>query len=172
MITITDGNEKFVIRNNELWQRVENLEGKATKLKYEYWSIELLFTEKEDGYYDKIVKCYPSGDSYLEVYVNKDLTRKNEILLSNKDYKIVKKIWDNMNIDNDYRKEAIIDIAARIFGYECYQNYVLELDDKVKLDEIFRDCVRVGYPYKKYKKEIYNKAKQILKDVYGVENII
>lgn len=172
MITITDGKDKFVIRNNELWERYENLEGKATKLKYEYWAIELLFTEKEDGYYDKIVKCYPSGDSYLEIYVNKDLTRKNEILLSSNDYKTVKKLWDNMNSDNDYRKEAMIDVAARIFGYECYQNYVLELDSRIKLDEIFRDCVRVDYQYKKYKKEIYKRAKQILKEVYGVENII
>ena len=38
MITITDGKEKFVIRNNELWERFEYLKGKATKLKYKMLS--------------------------------------------------------------------------------------------------------------------------------------
>ena len=172
MITITNGKEKFTIRNNELWERKEELQGKATKLKYQYWSVELLFTEKEKGHYDKIVKCYPSGDSYLEIYPNKDVSKKDEILLSNKDYKTVKKLWENMNIDNDIKKDVMLDAVARIFSYECYQNYILELDKRVSLNEIFRDCIHIGYPYRKYKKEIYKRAKLILKDIYGVENII
>ena len=36
----------------------------------------------------------------------------------------------------------------------------------VKLDEIFRDCVRINYPYKKYKKEIYERAKSLLDEMY------
>ena len=172
MITITNGKESFIIRKNELYEREDGLKGKATKLKHQYWSVELLFTEKSKGYYDKIAKCFPSGDRYLEVYSNKDITKKNEILLDNRHYKKVKKIWNNMNVEKDYQKEAMLDVAARIFSYECYQNYILELDKTVSLSEIFRDCIKINYPYKKHKKEIYQRAKIILKDVYGIENII
>lgn len=172
MITITNGKERFVIRGNELWKREETLKGKATKLKHQYWSIELLFTEQKKGHYDKVIKCYPCGDSSLEIYNNKDITKKDEILLSNKDYKKVKKIWENMNIEQDIKKEAMLDVVARIFSYECYQNYVLELDNSISLNEIFRDNIQIDYPYKKHKREIYQRAKKILKEVYNVENII
>lgn len=172
MITITNGKDEFIIRTNELWYRNDELKGVATKLKHQYWSVELLFTEDEKGHCDKIVKCYPGGDSYLKIYPNKDTTKKNRILLSKKHYAEVKQIWENMNIEEDIKKDAMLDVVARIFSYECYQNYILELDSRVSLNEIFRDCIQINYPYKKYKKEIYQRSKVILKEIYGVDNII
>lgn len=171
MITITDGKNEFVIRREELRERNDDLKGLATKPKYNYWVVELLFVGRRN-YFDKIVKCYTGGDSYLEVFKNKSPKVKNKIVLSKKNYNIVKAIWDNMNIERDYKKEAIIDIAARMFSYECYHNYILELDTRIKSDEIFRDCVPVDKEYKKYKKEIYKKAKEILNDVYGIDNLL
>ena len=55
MIKITDGEKHFIIKESELWNRNKDLIGKATKLKYPYWAIELLFIEEEDGIYQKIV---------------------------------------------------------------------------------------------------------------------
>lgn len=66
----------------------------------------------------------------------------------------------------------MLDVVARIFSYECYQNYVLELDNRISLNEIFRDNIQIDYPYKKYKREIYQRSKKILKEIYNVENII
>ena len=86
MIKITDGEKHFIIKESELWNRNKDLIGKATKLKYPYWAIELLFIEEEDGIYQKIVKCYPDGDDYLNKYVNLDKTKKDYILLNKKDY--------------------------------------------------------------------------------------
>lgn len=171
MITITDGKETFTIKRKELWERKEYFKGLATKLKYDYWAIELLFIrkDKEKNKFDKIVKCFPSGDDFLQEFINLDSSKSNYVLLSESDYKEVKLIYDNMKGKTDYKKEAIIEAVAMMFSFECYQNYVLERDLYVKSENIFKDFVEIGYDYTIYKKEIYKRAKEILKDKYKVD---
>lgn len=106
--------------------------------------------------------------------MNTDL--KNEIVLSNNDFIELKRLYDNMMLDDVIRKEELILVAATLFAYECYKNYYLEELYQVPSKEIFDEIVMCLDDYreiKNYKNEIYNKAREILKDRYKIkENII
>ena len=171
MIKKTDGEKHFIIKESELWNRNKDLIGKATKLKYPYWAIELLFIEEEDGIYQKIVKCYPDGDDYLNKYVNLDKTKKDYILLNKKDYQEVEMMYLNMNAKKDYKKEMLIEVGSQIYSYEYYQHFILELGTREEMseEEIYALYVEnVFSGISKYKKEILEKAKEKLKDIYKV----
>lgn len=171
MITITNGKQKFKISKRNLWERQKELRGIATKLKYEYWQVELLFIESEKGIYKQIVKCYPDGDDFLKVYPNLCSEVKDVVLLSKEDYKEVKTIYDNMHTDVDYKKEAIIESGAILLSYEYYQNCILELDE-YSIETVFNEWVKMSNNfYEQYKKQIYARAKKILKEKYNVTNI-
>ncbi len=172
MITITNGKEKFTIKKNKLWERKEFFKGLATKFKYSYWGIELLFVKKGIGKFEKIIKCLPDGDDIDKEYINLDNKQRNYILLNDDDYAEVKMLYDNMNTDIDYRKEAYIESTSILFAYELYQNHILEDDTDVDPDDIFYNWINQNYCYKNYKEEIYAKAKKILKEKYNVENIL
>ena len=170
MITITDGKEKFVIESQQLWKRKSYFRGLATKLKYDYWGIELLFVKRGFNTYKKIIKCFPDGDNILKSYKNLDKNRKNTILLSNSDYREVKTIFDNMNGDKDYKKEAMIEVGAMLLSYEYYQNYILELDSEDSIDSLFDTYLKMNnYNYERYKVEIYARTFEILKEKYDVD---
>ena len=80
-----------------------------------------------------------------------------------------------MQSDDEARKNAIILTAATLFAYECYKNYCLEELDEVPSKAIFDEIVITLSEYrelKTYKKEIYDGAKKILDENYGVKNII
>lgn len=170
MITITDGKEKFVIKKQQLWKRKSYFRGLATKLKYDYWGIELLFVKKGFNTYKKIIKCFPDGDDILKSYKNLDKNKKDTILLSNEDYREVKTIFDNMNIDIDYKKEVMVEAGAMLLSYEYYQNYILELDPEESIDFLFNTYVKMNnLYYEKYKEEIYTRTFEILKEKYNVD---
>ncbi len=168
MIIITDGKDRFSIDERALWNRKEYLQGLAIKLKYDYWCVELLFVRREEYGYEKIVKCYVDGDSYIREYVNLNRESGNIILLEEKDYKEVKTLYKNMISSRDYRKEAIVEAGAILFSYEYYQNYILEDGFyEISADEIF-DLSDLLQDFKQYKKEIFKKAKILLKEKYGI----
>lgn len=174
MITITNGSEYFVIRKDQLQYRDDDLKGLETKLKYDYWMVELLFIPKllNKNKFKGIVKCRPGGDYCLEAYKNLSPKKENEILLSESDYKEVKLVWDNMNVEKDYRKEAIIESYAIRLSYECYQNFILELDTEPPIDDIFYEFAEIPRHYDKYKEEILERAREILRDKYNVSDLI
>ena len=169
MVTITDGKNKFFIDKRTLWNRKADLEGLATKLKYSYWAIELLFICHEKDSYEKIVKCYVDGDDYVKEYPNLDKSLKDTILLSEEDYNEVERLYANLNSVRDYREEAIIEAGAILFSYEYYQNYILEDGEfEIDVDEVF-DLSDLLKGLKNYKKEIFEKSKSILKEKYDID---
>ena len=171
MIVVTNGNELFEIPKNKLWKRNETLQGLATKLNFEYWGVELLFIPLKHGKFEKIVKCFPDGDDYLEEYINLNPNKKNYILLSDADYIKVKKIYMAMQGDVNYKKDAIIEGIANIFGFECFQNYILE-NANTSVDDIFKSAFEIGDKYKEYKDEIFARTREILKKKYKIKKEI
>ena len=141
-----------------------------------YNYIELLL-EGDDNSFQRVIKKLPpdSGDE-LKSYYNMNTDLKNEIVLSNNDFIELKRLYDNMMLDDVIRKEELILVAATLFAYECYKNYYLEELYSVPSKEIFDEIVMCLDDYreiKNYKTEIYNKAREILKDRYKIkENII
>lgn len=169
MIKITNGEKYFIIEESELWNRKKELKGKATKLKYSYWSIELLFIQDRKKRYKEIAKCYPNGDRYVKEYVNLDKTKNDYVLLSKEDYKEVEAIYSYMNIDQDYRKHMLIDVCSSIYSYEYYQHFILELgtEEEMSEREIYKIYVEDKYKESSiYKKEILEMAKKKLKEIY------
>ena len=61
------------------------------------------------------------------------------------------------------------------FQAECFKNYCIEELNEVSNKEIFEEIVRTLNEYrelKSYKEEIYELARNILKDEYKIDNII
>ena len=173
MITITNGIEKMAIRE-ELTKKVER--GVRVSPDKYYCNIELLL-EGECGSFQRVIKKLPpdSGDE-LKSYYNLNADLKNEILLSNNDFVEVKRLYENMMLDDEIRKEELILAAATLFAYECYKNYYLEELYEVPSKAIFDEIVVALSEYreiKDYKRDIYNCAKEILNNKYGIkDNII
>lgn len=174
MITITNGTEYFTIRKDQLQYRDDEFKGLETKLKHDYWMVELLFVPKllNENKFKRIIKCRPGGDYCIETYNNLNSKKENEVLLSDSDYREVKLIWDNMNVKQDYRKEALIESFAIRFSYECYQSFILELDTDATVDDVFYHFAEIPPYYNKYKKDIYKRAREILRDKYKVDDLI
>lgn len=169
MIKVTNGGDWFVIPDNKLWNNKKRGKALITKLKYEYWGTELRFIFEENNKYQKIIKTYRDGETILKEYTNLTVSCLNEITLNIDDYNEVKSIYANMQTDKDYKKEALIKSCAILFSYECYQNYILEVDMTVNVEYIFNDFIGVTSTlYKNYKKEIFEEAKKILKQEYKV----
>lgn len=168
MIIITDGKDRFSVDEKALWNRKDDLKGQAVKLKYDYWCVELLFVRRKEFEYEKIVKCYVDGDNYVKEYINLNSELKNTVLLSKEDYEEVRTLYKNMLSPRDYRKEAIVEAGAILFSYEYYQNYILEDGFyEISVDEIF-DLSDLLQDFKEYKKEIFKKAKSLLKEKYNI----
>ena len=173
MITITNGIEKMTIRE-EVTKKVER--GVRVSPDKYYCNIELLFEGERDSFQRVIKKLPPDSGDELKSYYNLNTDLKNEIVLSNNDFIELKRLYDNMMLDDVIRKEELILVAATLFAYECYKNYYLEELYSVPSKEIFDEIVMCLDDYreiKNYKTEIYNKAREILKDRYKIkENII
>lgn len=52
---------------------------------------------------------------------------------------------------------------------EWYQNYVLEENYYITVNELFDDVIELGYNYHRYKNEIIKRSKEILKEKYEYE---
>ena len=172
MITITNGIERTTIRK-EMTKKVER--GVRVSPNNYYCNIELLLEGKSNKFERIIKKLPPDSGDELKNYYNLKNGIKNEITLSNDDYIEVKRLYENMQSDDEVRKNAIVLTAATLFAYECYKNYCLEELDEVPCKAIFDEIVITLSEYrelKTYKKEIYDGAKKILDENYGVKNII
>jgi len=172
MITITNGIEKMTIRK-EMTKKVKR--GVRVSPNKYYCNIELLLEGRFNKFQRIIKKLPPDSGDELKSYHNLNARIKNEILLSNDDYIEVKRLYDNMILDDEIRKNELILIAATLFAYECYKNYYLEelyqVPSKAIFDEIVM-CLDEYREIKNYKNEIYNKARKILKDRYGIKDLI
>lgn len=161
MIKITNGKEYFNLKENNL---IICDRGYIKKPVLDYYLIELLIV-KEDNYLKEIVKTYIGGDTVLDTFKSKKLSN-DTILLSEKDYVRLKKVYTNMISKNNLQKKAIIEAYAELLSFEYYQATEIEDCANVSKDEIFDDELSSIYDYKKYKKEIYKRSEEILKDKY------
>lgn len=163
---ITDGKESIKINNNKLLKTgVSNLKIKS---KLKYWMVELIFIRNDKGFVEKIVKRLPEGDTIKE-YNNLDLSRKNFVTLNYKDYEEISRIYFKMINSVNIQKDAIVEAGAILLSFEWYQNYVLEENDYISVNELFNDVLELGYNYHRYKNEIIKRSKAILKEKYEYE---
>lgn len=165
MIHITDGEMSLKLNDEEITKYEGKYRGYLIKPKYDYWLVELIIRE-EDGYLKDIVKMYCGGDEVLVCLKNK-IVSKEEVKLSKNDFKLFKKLYDNMRRDIDYRKEAIISAYAELLSYEYYQATVLEDCSDISEEDVFAELGEI-HNYKMYRSEILNKAKTILNDKYKI----
>lgn len=123
----TDGINGVEIKKEML---IENERGIIIKPLYDYWSTELLI-ERNIKKYKRILKEFPDGGDVVKIYkIIKNSN--NKILLTKDDYKEINLIYQNMQLDDAKRENAIIKSVSELFTYECYQNYFVE--DKVEKD--------------------------------------
>ncbi len=166
MITITDGQQKIIIKDNKLRKYQEYFEGIEIIPSQEYWGINLILIPKDKNCYKKIIKCYPGGDFVLEEFNNLDVTLSNKIILSVGDYKKFEILYNNMNISRNYKKEAIVESVSTMFSYECYQNYILEESYEVNIDELFNTLIQFDRQCYGLRNQIYKRTKIILNTKY------
>lgn len=164
MIKVTNGQDNIKINEQNL---IESSKGYIIKPLLDYYLIELLFV-KENNYITKIIKTYLGGETALDCFENKKLTS-NIILLSEKDFERFKKVYYNMLSKNNLQKRAIVEAYAELLSFEYYQATEIEDCHSVSKDEIFEDELSNIYDYKKYKKEIYKRTKEILKEKYSLK---
>lgn len=170
MITITNGVEEFAVKE-ELTKKVKR--GFIISPCREFWYLELVVEKDiEKERYVRIVKKFPpsSGDELKSYYNLNDEIGK--IVLSNEDYEEVKRLYDNMQIVDDKRKEAVIKAVSTLFAYECYDNYCLEEIEEVNVEDIYLEISSALASYNEcitYKEEIYDTTKKTLKDVYKID---
>lgn len=110
----------------------------------------------------------PEGDTIKE-YNNLDLSRKNFVTLNYKDYEEISRIYFKMINSVNIQKDAIVEAGAILLSFEWYQNYVLEENDYISVNELFNDVLELGYNYHRYKNEIIKRSKAILKEKYEYE---
>lgn len=109
---------------------IENERGIIIKPLYDYWSTELLI-ERNIKKYKRILKKSLDGGDVVKIYkIIKNSN--NKIFLTKDDYKEINLIYQNMQLDDAKRENAIIKSVSELFAYECYQNYFVE--DTVEKD--------------------------------------
>lgn len=165
MIYITDGNNSLQLNDEEITEYKGLFQGYLIKPKYDYWLIELVIS-KEEGYLKDIIKVYYGGDEVLVRLKNK-MVSKDKVLLSKNDFKLFKKLYNNMRRSTDYRKKAIVNAYAELLSYDYYQATVLEDCSGISEDDVFKELGEIRN-YKIYHDEILEKAKTILKTKYKV----
>lgn len=167
MITITDGKERLILRENML---KKDKRGIIIKPPADYWYIELLI-EKKRSKILRIIKKFPESGDEIKYYQNLERKEKNLILLDNDDYDEVKRLYNNMQIVDDNRKSTVIKAVSELFAYECYHNYCLEELDEMNCKDIYTDLELALQGYNEcitYKDEIWERTKDILKKDYKV----
>lgn len=112
MIKITNGKEYFNLKENNL---IICDRGYIKKPVLDYYLIELLIV-KEDNYLKEIVKTYIGGDTVLDTFKSKKLSN-DTILLSEKDYVRLKKVYTNMLSKNNLQKKSNYRSICRTFKF-------------------------------------------------------
>lgn len=162
---VTDGINEVEFKKEML---VEDEKGIIIKPLYDYWSTELLI-ERNKKKYKRILKQFPDGGDVVKIYkIIKNSN--NKIFLTKDDYKEINLIYQNMQLDDSKRENAIIKSVSELFAYECYQNYFLE--DTVEKDPnvvyLGLEFALAEYVRYKYKKEVWKRTKDILKQDYKI----
>lgn len=165
MIEITDGVRTICINKNSLDFDKENNE-LILKAKMNYWCTVLGFDLDKNKNISRIVKRFYDGDIHAIFYnLGKN---KDNVLLSKKEFDKFELIYSNMKSEVDYKKNAMINAGVELFSFLCYQYYVLEDLNPTDIDIIFEEISNDVFNYKKYKKEIYLKSKDLLNEKYKV----
>ncbi len=176
MITITNEKDSFTIDEKELKKDKGYLNYVGAD---DYCEIVLSFVFGRKLFKKKIIKiqkCLASsedsrGDA-LKDYKNLK-TSNNKVLLSDEDYEEVARLVKNMSEKDTLRKKIVINSFAPIVAYECYRYFKLsELEDEVDMDFIWEYVCCTCLYYKEkivYKKDILNKAKEILRKEYKID---
>lgn len=174
MIVISNGKEKISIKEKEL--KKERNYYKII-LENNYICVNLFFKLKNNNGVITIKqiekRLLSSGDNagdLEKVYPNL-IDSNNKILLSNNDYSEVKRLYEKLKTPDDDRVNTIIGCYSNLMAYECYMTFVVEELREVRVEHIFKDT---NYDWfssqelKKYKNNIYDKTKNILKEKYKV----
>lgn len=175
MITITNRKDKFIVDEKELKKDKTNLNLVGED---EFCEILMSFVYRKKLFKKSIVKIqkclssagYSRGD-ILRDYKNRIISE-NKIVLNDEDYKEVVRIITNLRKHDTRRKKLIINSYAPLIAYECNRYFVLSELDEPDINYIFNDvcCGCLYYLEKrKYRKEILEKAKDILKKEYKVD---
>lgn len=161
---ITDGLNEFRIRDDML-SNVDN--GIIINPLYDYWNIEL-FIEKKNNKFVYILKKFPEAGDILKKYKIIESNDDKLLLVSSDDYSEIKMLYDNMLQVDSKRKYVIIKSVAELFAYECYQNYYLEgtVENDPNIIYLGLEFKLSEYLDNSYKKEIWEKTKEILKINY------
>lgn len=175
MITITNRKHKIILDDKYLKRDKGNL-NYVGEDPFNEIVISFVYKKKLFKYeIKKVQKClasagYSAGD-VLKEYQN-HIASENEVVLNDDDYKEVAKFIKTLQTKDTKRKGVIINAYANLVAYECYRYFVLsELEDEVDINFIFNSVCSSSLYFsekRKYKKEIIQKARNILKKEYDV----
>ena len=175
MITITNQKSKVIIDDRDLKKDKGNLNYVGVD-PFNEIVIAFVFNKKLFKYeIKKVQKCLASaGDSagdVLKEYQNL-IKSDNKVVLNDDDFQEVAKLIKTLHTKDTKRKNVIINTYANLLAYECYRYFELaELDDEVDIDFVFSAVCSNSLYFSekmKYKKEIIQKARNILKKEYNV----
>lgn len=173
MIEISNGEESFFIENERL-KKYKKYSKYVNKNKH--ISVELVIFYDKTFRKNKIISIQkrlccsdePVGDLIKDFKVLE--CNSNKITLSSNDYKGLKKLVENLNIEDIYREDVYVKAYSEIMAYECYLNYLVEELDSVSINDIFQyvgSCCLSTKEKELYRNSIIQNAKKILKEKYG-----
>lgn len=174
MIIISDGKEKISIKEKEL--KKERNYYKII-LKNDYICVNLFLKLKNNNgvitikqIEKRLLSSSDNAGDLEKVYPNL-IESNNKVLLSNEDYLEVKRLYEKLKTTDEDRVNTIIDCYSNMMAYECYMAFIVEELGEVRVEHIFKDTNCDWFSsqeLKKYKNNIYDKTKNILKEKYKV----
>lgn len=173
MIEISNGEESFFIENERL-KKYKKYSKYVNKNKH--ISVVLVIFYDKTFRKNKIISIQkrlccsdePVGDLIKDFKILE--CNSNKITLSSNDYKELKKLVENLNIEDIYREDVYVKAYSEIMAYECYLNYLVEELDSVSINDIFQyvgSCCLSTKEKELYRNSIIQNAKKILKEKYG-----
>ena len=173
MITITNRKDKIILNEDELKIKEGNYFFYKNDF-YTNWEIEIIFSVVDDNI-SEIKKSFGSADGYcgdvLSEYPNQIKSR-DKVVLSNNDFNEVKRLLDKLRAGDRHKRNAIVNAYAQLLAYECYTDLIVYELDSINVEYIFKDIYERGYfrnEKDKYKKDIYERTKELLKEEYNAE---
>ena len=79
---------------------------------------------------------------------------------------------DKLRAGDRHKRNAIVNAYAQLLAYECYTDLIVYELDSINVEYIFKDIYERGYfrnEKDKYKKDIYERTKELLKEEYNVD---
>lgn len=175
MIEISNGEESFFIENERL-KKYKKYSKYVNKNKH--ISVELVIFYDKTFRKNKIISIQkrlccsdePVGDLIKDFKILE--CNSNKITLSSNDYKELKKLVENLNVEDIYREDVYVKAYSEIMAYECYLNYLVEELDSVSINDIFQyvgSCCLSTKEKELYRNSIIQNTKKILKEKYGTD---